>query len=166
MFSKSIFVLAFAAVAQFASAASPPGCMLGAINTYETPADIESVCKEKDAGSKIVKYCGDASQQAMVAFADVCKAKGVSVSTDLPSSTASSKATGTASSQATGSADATTLTTATGTAAGGSPQNTGGAGDSPSASRTTGAPAQSTGAAGRLEVAGLAVVAGLFMAAL
>jgi hypothetical protein len=31
MFSKAVFVLAFAAVAQFASAASPPGCMLGAI---------------------------------------------------------------------------------------------------------------------------------------
>lgn len=79
MFSKATLFFAFAAVASVARAASPPGCLLGAVNTYDKPADISAVCKSKDATTKIAKYCGDDTDAALEAFADICNAKGVEV---------------------------------------------------------------------------------------
>lgn len=79
MFSKTIFIAAFAAVASIASAASPPACLLGAVNTYSDPADISAVCKSKDINSKVSKYCGDATADAMEALAEICNKAGVKV---------------------------------------------------------------------------------------
>lgn len=78
MFSKTLFVIAFAAIAQMVLAA-PPACLLGAVNTYEDPADIASVCKARDAATKIQKYCGDSTSDALSAFADICGEAGVEV---------------------------------------------------------------------------------------
>jgi hypothetical protein len=79
MFSKTTLFLAFTAIASVASAASPPGCLLGAVNSYSTPYDISSVCKQKDVTDKISKVCGDASKDALDAFAEICNKAGVKV---------------------------------------------------------------------------------------
>lgn len=79
MFSKTTLFLAFAAVSSLASAASPPGCLLGAVNTYSDPADIAAVCKARDATTKIQKFCGDDTKDALSAFADLCNGAGVKV---------------------------------------------------------------------------------------
>lgn len=79
MFGKTTLFFAFTAVVSLVNAASPPGCLLGAVNTYQDPADIASVCKSKDATSKIAKYCGDSTSAALEAFADICNGKGVKV---------------------------------------------------------------------------------------
>jgi hypothetical protein len=81
MFSKTLLLAAFSALAALATAASPPGCLLGAVNSYENPVDIAAVCKDKDATSKIAGFCGDATKTALSAFAEICEAKGVKVCT-------------------------------------------------------------------------------------
>ena len=81
MYSKTIFVAAFAAIASVASAATPPSCLLGAVNSYDKPADLKAICESKDATSKISKICGDAKADALEAFADICNGQGVKVCT-------------------------------------------------------------------------------------
>lgn len=80
MFSKTLFTLAFAAVASVVSA-SPPGCLLGAVNTYDKPSDIKAVCSAKDISTQIVQKCGDKAQDALSALADICNDAGVKVCT-------------------------------------------------------------------------------------
>jgi hypothetical protein len=78
MLGRTIFTTAFFALASFA-VASPPGCLLGAVNTYDAPSDMKAVCSEKDAAKTIQKFCGDSAQEAMEAFADICNSAGVKV---------------------------------------------------------------------------------------
>lgn len=78
MLAKSIFAATFFALAQFA-VATPPGCLLGAVNEYSDPADLKSVCKAKDAATKIASFCGSNTKDAMSAFADICNGQGVKV---------------------------------------------------------------------------------------
>lgn len=78
MLAKTILAATFLALAQFA-VATPPGCLLGAVNTYDDPANVKAVCMEKDLSSKIEKYCGDATDAAMEALADICNDEGVKV---------------------------------------------------------------------------------------
>jgi hypothetical protein len=86
MFSKTFFAVAFAAVASVASAASsPPGCLLGAVNTYDTPSDIKAVCNAKDITTQVSKKCGDKAEDALAALADICNDAGVKVCTSTPS---------------------------------------------------------------------------------
>ncbi|KAF1358738.1 hypothetical protein EJ07DRAFT_179442 [Lizonia empirigonia] len=164
MLAKSIFTATFFVLTQFA-VATPPGCLLGAINEYSDPADLKSVCKAKDATTKIASFCGDDTKEALSAFADICNDQGVKVSTDTPTSSSSSiKPSGTgssASASGTGSiivssSGNSTLATATGAA----PKPTSASGTS------TGSPAESTGAAGKLEVGLVAAFAGLMAIAL
>jgi len=92
MFSKSIFVFAFLAVAKLA-VATPPACMLAAIMTQDDPSKVEDICKNGKMSGYISSACGDDTQVAMNAYADVCKQAGVKVaasSSSSPSSTASS----------------------------------------------------------------------------
>ncbi|KAJ4317582.1 hypothetical protein N0V94_004875 [Neodidymelliopsis sp. IMI 364377] len=162
MLAKSVFAATFLALAQFA-VATPPGCLLGAVNEYSDPSDLKSVCKAKDATTKIAKFCGDDTKEALSAFADICNDQGVKVSTDVPTSTSGSvKPSGTgasASASGTGSiivspSGNSTLATATG-----SPK--------PTASGTsTGGLPESTGAAGKLEVGLVAAFVGLMAVAL
>ncbi|KZM20666.1 uncharacterized protein EKO05_0007203 [Ascochyta rabiei] len=165
MLAKSVFAATMFALAQFA-VASPPGCLLGAVNEYANPADMKSVCKDKDAATKIASACGDDTKAALSAFAEVCADQGVKVATDAPTSTSGSsiKPSGTgasASASGTGSiivspSGNATLATATGAA----PTPTSATGTS-----TTGPP-ESTGAAGKLEVSLVAAFAGLMAIAL
>ncbi|KAH7379995.1 hypothetical protein BKA66DRAFT_419912 [Pyrenochaeta sp. MPI-SDFR-AT-0127] len=162
MLAKSIFAVAFLALAQFAVAA-PPGCLLGAVNTYSDPANVQAVCKEKDVSSKVATFCGDDAEAALEALADICNEKGVKVATDVPTSTsASSKPSGTGSLSPTGNDSASgnsTVPTATG-----GPRVSGSAGGASGTS--TGGPAQSTGAASSVEIGVAAVLAGLMAVAL
>ncbi|KAF2441623.1 hypothetical protein P171DRAFT_434278 [Karstenula rhodostoma CBS 690.94] len=170
MFSKAFFAVAFAAVASVASAASPPGCLLGAVNTYDTPSDIKAVCSAKDITTQISQKCGKKAEDALAALADICNDAGVKVSTKLPTS-ASGTASGTASPTGTG---ASSKSSATGTAhstGSASPSSSSGttedAANSPSGTASS-QPAENTGAAGALEVSAAALLAGLgiFVAAL
>lgn len=78
MLAKTVFAAAFLALAQFA-VATPPGCLLGAVNTYSDPADVQSVCKEKDVSNTVAKFCGDDAKAALEALAEICNDKGVKV---------------------------------------------------------------------------------------
>lgn len=78
MFSKTIFVAAFAAIATVASAANP-GCLLGAVNEHESPADIKAVCSSKDIVKQVQDTCGDDTKEALAALADICNGAGVQV---------------------------------------------------------------------------------------
>ncbi|KAF3007772.1 hypothetical protein E8E13_010234 [Curvularia kusanoi] len=161
MLAKTVFAATFFVLAQFA-VASPPGCLLGAINQYSDPADLQSVCKAKDVTSKIVSFCGDNTKDALSAFADVCNGQGVKVSTDIPTSTGSVKPSGTGASSASGTGSVnSSLATATG-----APPKPSGAAAGSASGTSTGAVAQSTGAAGKLEIGLAAAVAGLMAIAL
>jgi len=154
MFSKATFFLAFVALAKL-SVAAGPGCLLGAINTYNDPADIKAVCDAKDAQSVIKKFCGDSTNDALSAFAEVCNKAGVKVSIDV-SQSGSVSVTGSAKPSGTGAvaSGASTLVPASATGTGA------GAGATGPAATTTGGAAQSTGAAGKLEVGAAALFAG------
>lgn len=80
MLAKTIFAATFLALAQFA-VATPPACLLGAVNTYSDPVDIKAVCKQKDLSSKVEKYCGDSTEAALEALADICNDEGVKIGT-------------------------------------------------------------------------------------
>lgn len=164
MHAKTIFAATFVALAQFA-VASPPGCLLGAVNSYEDPADIEAVCKDKDLSSKIEKICGDDASAAMSAMADICKEKGVKVDTasksPSPSKTGSgAHAAGTASAgiYPTGSGGNSTVPTVTG----GPAAPPGGA----ATGTSTGDVPGQAGAASRLEMGVAAILAGFVAVAL
>lgn len=79
MLAKSLFVATLFALTSV-TVATPPGCLLGAVNTYPDPSDIKSVCSAKDVSSTIAKYCtGDSTKAALSAFADICNGAGVKV---------------------------------------------------------------------------------------
>ncbi|KAF2467079.1 uncharacterized protein BDR25DRAFT_345241 [Lindgomyces ingoldianus] len=171
MFGKANFLLAFVAVAKLV-VATPPACLLGAINTYSTPSDISAVCKSKDITGTIAKFCGNDTKDALSAFADVCNKAGVKVSTDIPTT-----ATGSVKPSGTGNASSIIVYTTTSfdsscsctkTAAITSQVAVGptiglatttGSG-SPSGTGTAGAP-QGTGAAGKTRISAAALLAGL-----
>jgi len=88
MFSKSIFVFAFLAVAKLA-VATPPACMLAAIMTQDDPSKVEDICKNGKMSGYISSACGDDTQVAMNAYADVCKQAGVKVATSVSSDSGS-----------------------------------------------------------------------------
>jgi hypothetical protein len=71
MLGRTIFAATFFALAQF-TVATPPGCLLGAVNQYEDPVDIKEVCKAKDLSSKVADICGDDADAAMSALKEIC----------------------------------------------------------------------------------------------
>ncbi|KAF2002655.1 hypothetical protein P154DRAFT_561814, partial [Amniculicola lignicola CBS 123094] len=91
MLGQTVLFSAFLAFATFAQAAPPPACVLGVVNAYKDPADVASVCKSKDIVAKLAKVCGDKTEDALSALADICGSEGVEVETDLPKSTTATK---------------------------------------------------------------------------
>ena len=79
MLFNTLFAATFLALTSFTVAAPPPGCLLGAVNSYEDPSDVKSVCEAKDASKTIAKMCGDDTKAALSAFADICNTAGVKV---------------------------------------------------------------------------------------
>jgi hypothetical protein len=76
MHGRTIFAATFVALAQLA-VASPPGCLLGAVNEYSDPSDVKSVCKAKDLDSKVKEFCGQDTKAAMKALEEICGDAGV-----------------------------------------------------------------------------------------
>jgi len=173
MLGRTVFAATFFALAQFA-VASPPGCLLGAVNQFKDPSDLKAVCSAKDLSEKVSGICGGDAQTAMEALADICNGAGVKLSTSNVSSASGSSA----SASATASAHKSTGTSGTSLVAiyptGGSsssggnstvPVATGGPKPTASATGSGGIP-QSNGAAGKVEFGFAAVVAGLMVAVL
>jgi hypothetical protein len=79
MLFNTLFAATFLALTSFTVAAPPPGCLLGAVNSYKDPSDVKSVCEAKDASKTIAKMCGDDTKAALSAFADICNTAGVKV---------------------------------------------------------------------------------------
>jgi hypothetical protein len=61
--------------------ATPPGCLLGAINTYANPADVKTVCQAKDLSSTVLQFCGSDAPAAMQALKDICGDAGQEIGT-------------------------------------------------------------------------------------
>jgi len=76
MLGRTVFAAAFFALAQFA-VATPPGCLLGAVNQFKDPSDLKAVCSAKDLSEKVSGICGGDAQTAMEALADICNGAGV-----------------------------------------------------------------------------------------
>ncbi|KAI4960543.1 hypothetical protein J4E86_002165 [Alternaria arbusti] len=169
MLGRTVFAATFFALAQFAMA-SPPGCLLGAVNQYEDPSDIKAVCKSKDLSSKVAELCGNDAEAAMEAIADICNDVDVDVSTAISSASGSKTATG-SSHKPTGTSGSTlvsmypTGSSGQGSSNGTVPAATGGPKPSGSATGSGGLP-EATGAAGKVEFSLAAVVASLIVAAL
>jgi hypothetical protein len=169
MLGRTVFAATFFALAQFAMA-SPPGCLLGAVNQYEDPADIQAVCKAKDLSEKVAEICGDDAEAAMEAIADICNDVDVDVCKYILSANASLHGRGatirdkenyvSCEQMLTACVIATAVSSASGskTATGSSHKPTGTSG-------STLVP-EATGAAGKVEFGLAAVVAGLMVAAL
>ncbi|KAI9780850.1 MAG: hypothetical protein M1839_006477 [Geoglossum umbratile] len=111
MFVKSVFSLALLALSVSFASATPPACLLAAINAQGVNvADFSTLCgsKSSDVQSSIAKLCGNSAGDAFSAYADTCKTAGTAISTIAASATHSaSSATATKSgSAATGSGNA------------------------------------------------------------
>lgn len=82
MFSKLSAAFAIFAIAAQVVVASPPACLIGAVNTQDNPHDIEGVCTG-DAAQEVMKTigskCGGAKDTATKWFASVCKDAGVTI---------------------------------------------------------------------------------------
>ncbi|EME44529.1 hypothetical protein DOTSEDRAFT_72108 [Dothistroma septosporum NZE10] len=165
MFAKLTTVFGLVALAAQVVVATPPACVIAAVNQVPDPADTKAVCQNDKVASYISSKCGDNIDAANSYYADVCKDAGVTVSSSQSSTIGSQ----TASVTGTHGPHMTAFPTETlsgGNAVGTAPTASGTSGSS--ASQTTGAGgAQSTGAASRLgmDLVGLAAL-GVFGAML
>jgi len=91
-------IIAGAVVVAAASVmASPPACLLAAINTQPNPADVKTICAtQSDAvQNAIYASCTTNNQAAAVSsFADTCQSAGVKITKIPPPSSTTAKATG------------------------------------------------------------------------
>jgi len=103
MLSKTTFVLALFAVSKLAMA-TPPACLLAAVNEQPDPSDLQSICGSKagDVKSFLSDNCGSFTSEAMSAFKETCSEAGYTVSVSTSSSKSSSASKTGGSSHATG----------------------------------------------------------------
>ncbi|CZT24680.1 uncharacterized protein RCC_10407 [Ramularia collo-cygni] len=121
MFSKLSAVFAVFAIAAQVAFASPPACLIGAVNTQDNPHDIKGVCSgdaAKEVAKSIGANCGDAKDDATKWFTSVCKDAGVTVSMSSSESTtkSSSKSSSTESSDSSSTMSSGPTTTGDSTA--------------------------------------------------
>ncbi|EDU47014.1 hypothetical protein PtrSN002B_001399 [Pyrenophora tritici-repentis] len=170
MLGSTVFAAVFFALAQFA-VASPPGCLLGAVNQFKDPSDVKTVCSAKDLSEKVSGICGGDAQAAMEALADICNNAGVKLSsTDIKSGYVSASAVASAyiSAGTAGSTLVAMYPTGGSYSSGGNstvPMATGGPKPTAAATPSGNAP-EATGAAGKVEFGLAAVVAGMMVAVL
>ncbi|EFQ98839.1 hypothetical protein MGYG_01854 [Nannizzia gypsea CBS 118893] len=102
--------------------ASPPPCLLGAVNTQGHPGDFETLCGDGSTrvNKDLVKLCGNDYKEALKGFTDACGEAGYKIHLTPISSSSSSSPSHTASS--TGSMTTSVV----------SPTSTSGSGSSPS----------------------------------
>ncbi|KAK4988060.1 hypothetical protein LTR50_004176 [Elasticomyces elasticus] len=172
MFTQIYALLALATLCARLTTATPPACLLGAVNSQPQPGQLSAVCgNATSVEASISSLCKDNIGPAMSAFSDVCKSAGVTIAiatssaSGTASTTSSTSATGTGTATRTASTsngasstsagihtDTSSLTrTATGTAAGGTATSSSG-GTATSASST-----HASGAAVNVDAYGLAI---------
>ncbi|KAK0919085.1 hypothetical protein LTR57_011158 [Friedmanniomyces endolithicus] len=82
MFARSSTLLALATfVARFV-VATPPSCVIAAVNTQPNPAALQAVCSGSNATAvveSICKNCSSNAAAALSAFASVCSGAGVTI---------------------------------------------------------------------------------------
>lgn len=90
--------------------ATPPACLIAALQVQSNPADVASLCGtlQRQMEGNITEKCNGDANAVMSVYADTCKAKGVTIS--IPSSTSSSSKTGSASATSTGSGSSASTT--------------------------------------------------------
>ncbi|KAK3670475.1 hypothetical protein LTR78_009579 [Recurvomyces mirabilis] len=112
MFAKPTTLFALLAVATRVLA-TPPACLIAAVNTQPNPATLSAVCSGNNATaveSYICKNCtADTVQLAMSGFASVCAGAGVTIknTTSCSATSSSSSSSGTASMTSSGAILAT-----------------------------------------------------------
>ncbi|TGO90225.1 hypothetical protein BPOR_0074g00320 [Botrytis porri] len=145
--------------------ATPPACLLAAINVQSDPSDLKALCGtlEHAVTGNITDKCeGDSYKEAVSSYQATCF-EGAGVNITITSSSASATGTNTASISGSTSASATATATGSGAKATGTASATGSSGSSASATGSTAgaSAATATGAAGSLVVPGLLGVVGL-----
>ncbi|TGO28449.1 hypothetical protein BPAE_0027g00160 [Botrytis paeoniae] len=150
--------------------ATPPACLLAAINVQSDPSDLKALCGTLEnavAGNITDKCSGDNYKAAVSSYQATCF-EGAGVNITITSSSASATGTNTASISGSGSGSASATATGSGAKATGTATATGSSGSSASATgSTTGASvATATGGAGAFVVPGLLGVVGLVGAVL
>ncbi|THV54981.1 hypothetical protein BGAL_0016g00240 [Botrytis galanthina] len=150
--------------------ATPPACLLAAINVQSDPSDLKALCGTLEhavAGNITDKCSGDSYKEAVSSYQATCL-EGAGVNITITSSSVSATGTNTASISGSGSGSASATATGSGAKATGTASATGSSGSSASATgSTTGASAATaTGGAGALVVPGFLGVMGLVGAVL
>ncbi|TGO12831.1 hypothetical protein BTUL_0081g00070 [Botrytis tulipae] len=150
--------------------ATPPACLLAAINVQSDPSDLKALCgtlEQAVAGNITDKCSGDNYKEAVSSYQATCF-EGAGVNITITSSSASATGTNTASTSGSGSGSASATATGSGAKATGTASATGSSGSSASATgSTTGASAATaTGGTGALVVPGFLGVVGLVGAVL
>ncbi|EER26137.1 GPI-anchored cell wall protein, putative [Coccidioides posadasii C735 delta SOWgp] len=128
MFSaRAVLFVTVLALLNIFAVATPPGCLIAAINTQEDPSDMDVMCgsASKKVQNEIVKLCDDSNVQAALnAYSKSCSESGnkvdlanspclatelIEISTTLATMSATGSPTGSATSpvQPTGSATTT-----------------------------------------------------------
>jgi hypothetical protein len=91
MFAKAT-IFAILAVAARVAVATPPACLLAAVNECPNPADIKSICSNDSSKvtSYISKNCGEHEDAASKYFKEVCEDAGETISAYSSSSASKS----------------------------------------------------------------------------
>lgn len=82
MFTDLSATVAVLAIVTRVVVASPPACLIGAINTQGNPHDIEGLCSgdiAKEVAKALNDSCGGDQDIATDWFASVCKDAGVTI---------------------------------------------------------------------------------------
>ncbi|OCT51564.1 hypothetical protein CLCR_09116 [Cladophialophora carrionii] len=112
---KTSIILPVFALAARVLAATPPACLLNAVNTQDDPSDLSSICGDDaiDVQEVIASVCnGNAVSMAQSAFISTCSAAGSSVAPYTATSTSNSTASTTKGSSSATSAGTFVYTTA------------------------------------------------------
>ncbi|KAJ5712770.1 Period circadian protein [Penicillium malachiteum] len=186
MLFKSTLALAFVALANIASSASTPACVLSVVGDTNNPDDLSAICSSKTIQSTIESKCGDNADTALKFFSNTCKTNGFTIESSNTTSSATETASGfvtaasTSGSQATGgtgsschtkSGCASSATSTSGSASGaasGSPSGTTTGGTGSSSSSGAGEASASPSFAGAItgqQLSGTTFAAALFFAA-
>jgi len=140
MYTSPTFV--FAAVTLLARSvfATPPACLLAALQVQSNPADLTSLCGtlQPQLEGNITEKCSGESSAVMGIYSSSCLAKGITIS--ITSSAASSSKTGSSTASTIGSSASTTTSAA-------AHQPTSGSASAGSSSTATGSAATATSTA-------------------
>ncbi|KAK3067231.1 hypothetical protein LTR53_016018 [Teratosphaeriaceae sp. CCFEE 6253] len=90
MFAKTTTLFAAFALATRLVVATPPACLIAAVNTQPNPAALKAVCSGSNAtavADYICKNCSSNAAAALSAFAGVCSGVDVTIGTPFQDTT-------------------------------------------------------------------------------